>query len=90
MAESNIPNRSLFIENDNLDVMRGINPDCIDLIYLDPPFNSNKYYAVPIGDNKAGQLMASFKDTWTMDDVKSEWVGLIADEYPALLKHLES
>ncbi len=34
---------------DNLPVMRGINSGCIDLIYLDPPFNSNEDYAAPIG-----------------------------------------
>ena len=32
------------IKGDNLKVMRGINSDCIDLIYLDPPFNSNRAY----------------------------------------------
>ncbi len=37
----NVDNRTLFIA-DNLDIMRGIDTDCIDLIYLDPPFNSKK------------------------------------------------
>ena len=27
---------------DNLEIMRGINSASVDLIYLDPPFNSNK------------------------------------------------
>ena len=31
----------------NLDILRGINSDCVDLIYLDPPFNSNRNYAAP-------------------------------------------
>ena len=83
-VEPNVLNRTLFVENDNLDVMRGLNSGCIDLIYLDPPFNSNKTYAAPIGDGQGGQVMASFKDSWTMDDVKVEWVGMIADQYPAL------
>ena len=83
-VEPNVLNRTLFVENDNLDVLRGINSECIDLIYLDPPFNSNKTYAAPIGDGYGGQVMASFKDSWTMDDVKHEWVGMIADHYPAL------
>ena len=34
---------------DNLPIMRGMNSDTIDLIYLDPPFNSNADYAAPIG-----------------------------------------
>ena len=27
---------------DNLDIMRGMNSETVDLIYLDPPFNSNR------------------------------------------------
>ena len=38
----------------------------INLIYLDPPFNSNADYAAPIG---AAAVGAAFKDTWTADDV---------------------
>ena len=49
----NVPNRTVF-EGDNLDVMRGINDSCVDLIYLDPPFNSNRDYAAPIGSKAAG------------------------------------
>ena len=48
---------------DNLEVMRGMADECIDLIYLDPPFNSNHNYAAPIGSEAAG---AEFKDTWTL------------------------
>ncbi len=55
----NVPNRTVF-EGDNLDVMRGMNDGCVDLIYLDPPFNSNRDYAAPIGSEAAG---ATYKDT---------------------------
>ena len=51
---------------DNLDIMRGMNSASVDLIYLDPPFNSNKHYEAPVGSKAAG---ASFKDAWTLDDV---------------------
>ena len=61
----NVPNRTIF-EGDNLDVMRGMNDGCVDLIYLDPPFNSNRDYAAPIGSEAAG---ATFKDTWDLTDV---------------------
>ena len=54
----NVPNRSIF-EGDNLDVMRGINDACVDLIYLDPPFNSNRDYAAPIGSKAAGAASGS-------------------------------
>jgi site-specific DNA-methyltransferase (adenine-specific) len=82
----NVKNRTLFT-GDNLDVMRGINAGSADLIYLDPPFNSNRDYAAPIGSEAAG---AAFKDTWTLSDVDIAWIGLIADREPALARIIES
>ena len=66
---------------DNLDVLRGMNSGCVDLIYLDPPFNSNRNYAAPIGSEAAG---AAFKDTWTLSDIDVAWIGLIAEKEPNL------
>lgn len=66
---------------DCLDIMRGMNSECIALLYLDPPFNSNANYAAPIGSEAAG---AAFKDTWSLLDVDVEWVNLIASKHPAL------
>ncbi len=65
---------------DNLPVMRGINSGCIDLIYLDPPFNSNEDYAAPIGSRAAG---AAFKDTWTLSDIDVYEHGELAERSPA-------
>ena len=65
---------------DNLDILRGMNLECVDLIYLDPPFNSNQNYAAPVGSKAAG---AAFKDTWHLSDLDVAWMGLIADERPA-------
>jgi len=61
--------------------MRGMNSDSVDLIYLDPPFNSNRDYAAPIGSKVAG---AAFKDTWTLSDVDEAWHGEIAERDPVL------
>ena len=72
---------STIFTGDNLDILRGFNSECVDLIYLDPPFNSNRNYSAPIGSQAAG---AAFKDTWTWDDVKAEEHGLLADEHPAV------
>ena len=66
---------------DNLDIMRGMNSESVDLIYLDPPFNSNKNYEAPVGSEAAG---AAFKDTWTLSDVDLAWHGEIAEQHPAL------
>ena len=65
--------------------MRGINDACIDLIYLDPPFNSNADYAAPIGSKSAG---AEFKDTWYLSDIKEQWIEQIEEEHPHLYRVL--
>ena len=67
--------------------MRGIESESIDLIYLDPPFNSKHDYAAPIGSKAAG---AAFKDTWTLEDVDVGWWGEIADSNLPLYKVLEA
>jgi site-specific DNA-methyltransferase (adenine-specific) len=53
---------------DNLDVLReNISDESVDLIYLDPPFNSGKNYNVlfksPSGEDSQAQIQA-FEDTW--------------------------
>ncbi len=55
---------------DNLEILRNREyfPDeCVDLIYLDPPFNSNRNYNVLFksesGDDSEAQITA-FEDTW--------------------------
>ena len=72
----NFVNRTIFT-GDNLNVLRGMNSDSVDLIYLDPPFNSNRNYSAPVGSKAAG---AAFKDTWTLSDVDLAWHGEIADQ----------
>ena len=58
-----------------------MNSECVDLIYLDLPFNSNQDYAASVGSRVAG---AVFKDTWTLSELDLAWMGLIADEQPAV------
>ena len=86
MEQPNFRNRTVWT-GDNLDILRGINSESIDLIYLDPPFNSNRDYAAPIGSEAAG---AAFKDTWTLDDVDEAWHGEIADRDPALYSIIDA
>ena len=82
----NVNNRTIFC-NDNLHILRGLDPNSIDLIYLDPPFNSNRNYSAPIGSKAAG---AAFKDTWTLSDVDNAWHGEIADREPALYQAIHT
>ncbi len=80
MADPNWANRTIWT-GDNLPIMRGMNSASVDLIYLDPPFNSNKTYSAPIGSEAAG---AAFKDTWALSDVDLAWHGEIAEQNPAV------
>ena len=86
MTEPNFADKTIWT-GDNLDILRGLNSESVDLIYLDPPFNSNRDYAAPVGSRAAG---AAFKDTWTLSDLDTAYMGLIADERPAMYKALET
>ena len=84
--QANFADKTIWT-GDNLDILRGMNSESVDLIYLDPPFNSNRNYSAPVGSAAAG---AAFKDTWTLSDLDVAWMGLIADEQPAIYKTLEA
>jgi site-specific DNA-methyltransferase (adenine-specific) len=61
---------------DNLDILREYIADgSVDLIYLDPPFNSRAQYNVlfrsPVEDATSAQTEA-FRDTWVWGD-EAEW-----------------
>ena len=84
MAAANFADKTIWT-GDNLDILRGLNSECVDLVYLDPPFNSNRDYAAPVGSAAAG---AAFKDTWTLSDLDVAWLGLVADQHPAIYQLL--
>jgi DNA modification methylase len=53
---------------DNIDVLRALPAESIDLVYLDPPFNSNAIYGVIYGTKRGGASRAqshAFEDAWT-------------------------
>ena len=85
MSTPNFKNHTIWT-GDNLPIMRGLNSESADLIYLDPPFNSEKKYSAPIGSKAAG---AAFKDTWTLDDVDRLWLLLLRDKDPVLYHVIE-
>jgi site-specific DNA-methyltransferase (adenine-specific) len=56
---------------DNLDILRTyVKDESVDLVYLDPPFNSNATYNILFAEQdssrSAGQIKA-FGDTWRWD-----------------------
>lgn len=61
---------------DNLDILRRyVADESVDLVYLDPPFNSNANYNVLFqakdGTQSAAQIHA-FEDTWRWDEAAAE------------------
>jgi site-specific DNA-methyltransferase (adenine-specific) len=62
--------RNVLFCGDNLDILRNtIGDESVDLIYLDPPFNSNASYAIfapPAGGQPSARIEA-FDDAWHWD-----------------------
>ena len=86
----NIDNRTLFI-HDNLDVLRGIDSETVDLIATDPPFNKGvKAFEgiVTAGFDKKGKKV-KYSDVWTWGDVQAEWTDLIGADHPSLRAVIE-
>lgn len=78
---TNRPTNHLYY-GDNLDVLRREIADAsVDLIYLDPPFNSNASYNIlfraPDGAGTAAQVEA-FHDSWHWNDAAAEAFDQVA------------
>ena len=72
--ESDANNRLYF--GDCLEVMRSDIPDgMVDLIYLDPPFNSKRLYNAYIGDAQ----WVAFKDTWQWHEAVDDFHEVAGD-----------
>lgn len=83
---------------DNLDVLKQhVKDESVDLVYLDPPFNSNADYNVLFSDHdvKAAAQIKAFEDTWTWDTEAAKQFeelvsagGKVADVMEAFRKFL--
>lgn len=74
---------NLLYYGDNLDILRRhVKDECVDLVYLDPPFKSNQDYDVLFeekdGARSAAQIRA-FGDTW-------EWDAAAASAYREIVE----
>ena len=76
-----------IICGDNLDVLRAIDSECVDLVYLDPLFNKNRKMGSPI---EKYNMDCTFKDVFEDKDMKDEWVEFIDDKHPTLAKILNA
>jgi len=79
-----IAKNTLFY-GDNLQILRDYIPDeSIDLVYLDPPFNSQRSYNVLFKDEKSGKeaesQITAFDDTW-------HWTGAAEEAYRELVEN---
>src|SRR3972149_4172731 len=66
MSDQRMEPNSLYF-GDNLEVLRQFPPNAVDLIYLDPPFNSNRDYNAIFKDETGSAPPAqikAFTDTW--------------------------
>ena len=79
MTEPNFQNRTLY-HGDNLNFLRGMNSETIDLIATDPPFNKSRdFHATP--DSLAAG--SSFQDRWSWrDDIHDDWLIQIQRDNP--------
>lgn len=77
-----LPTNRLYY-GDNLDLLRDHDyfpNETVDLIYLDPPFNSNRNYNVLFRDESglgSGAQIKAFKDTWHWDDVARDTLDVL-------------
>ena len=85
-GKPNFSSHTIFT-GDNLHVMRGMNSNCIDLIYLDPPFKSDAKYGT-FFDPDDEELKEVFTDIWKLQDVDLAWWVDIKKENEALYKYL--
>ncbi len=74
---------------DNLDILRNYIPDeSVDLIYIDPPFNSNQAYNVIFsetdGSSSQAQIQA-FEDTWRWGETTEQAYHELIGTAPSLL-----
>ncbi len=78
--------KNTIFTGDNLYILRGMDSDSVDLIYLDPPFNSKRIFCAPDGSTAAG---SSFKDTWKWSDVDGDLLEQLFDKHPSLSSFIQ-
>ena len=88
----NFPDNTLY-ELDNLDVLRGMNSETVDLIATDPPFNTKRNRSGTAGfyvDNWKWGDTGVLPDQWKWNEVHPKWLDEIKDDNPALFQVVEA
>ena len=92
MPVQNFPDNILY-ELDNLDVLRGMNSETVDLIATDPPFNTRRNRSGTAGfyvDNWKWGDTGILPDQWAWNEVHPVWLEQIKDDNPALHAVIET
>ena len=96
MAEQNFPDRALY-NLDNLDVLRGMNSETVDLIATDPPFNKKRNRSASSGQYEDAWRWADHPtmqkerpEQWKWQPVHRIWLDQIRDENEALFQVIEA
>jgi len=88
----NFPDNTIY-ELDNLDVLRGMNSETVDLIATDPPFNTKRNRAGSAGfyvDNWKWGDTGILPDQWKWNEVHPKWLEAVKDDNPAVHQAIES
>jgi len=78
---------------DCLDILRNeleIKPESVDLIYIDPPFNSKRNYNVFFDDKEIQTQRVAFEDTWSLHSVGNYLTELDTIHHDKLLDLLKA
>ena len=96
MSEQNFPDNVLY-ELDNLDVLRGMNSETVDLIATDPPFNKKRNRSGSAGQYEDAwrwtdhpTMQGKQPDQWLWQPVHREWLDEIKDANSALFDVIEA
>ncbi|MXV76915.1 hypothetical protein F4X73_16745 [Candidatus Poribacteria bacterium] len=88
----NFPDNTLY-EMDNLDVLRGMNSETVDLIATDPPFNTKRNRSATAGhyvDNWKWGDTGILPDQWKWNEVHPKWLEEIKDNHTALYHTIDA
>lgn len=96
MAEQNFPDRVLY-NLDNLEALRGMNSETVDLIATDPPFNKKRNRSASAGQYEDAwrwadhpSMIKELPDQWKWQPVHRIWLDQIRDENEALFQVIEA
>lgn len=88
----NFPDNALY-EMDNLEVLRGMNSDTVDLIATDPPFNIKRNRSGTAGhyvDNWKWGDTGILPDQWKWNEVHPKWLEEIKDNHTELYHAIDA